>query len=47
MSKSIFKQLEIGQVKPIVVNLQLVDKSLVHPEGRIDDVLFIGLQIIT
>lgn len=29
----------IGQAKPSVVNLKLVDRSLVHLEKRIDDVL--------
>jgi len=36
---SIFNQLGIGQAIPTVVNLQLVDRSLVHPERRINDIL--------
>jgi len=39
MPKSIFNQLRIGQSKHTALNFQLVDRSLVHPEGRIDDVL--------
>jgi len=39
MPKSILNQLGIGQAKLTAVNFQLVNRSLVHPEGRIDGVL--------
>ena len=39
MLKSIFKMLGIGEVRPTTVTLQLVDRSLAYPEGKIEDVL--------
>ncbi|KAA3460920.1 gag-asp_proteas domain-containing protein [Gossypium australe] len=39
MLKSIFKQLGIGEVRPTTVTLQLADRSLAHPDGKIEDVL--------
>ncbi|KAA3457168.1 bromodomain-containing protein [Gossypium australe] len=39
MPKSILKMLGIGEVKPTTVTLQLVDRSLAYPEGKIEDVL--------
>ncbi|XP_017613742.1 uncharacterized protein LOC108458856 [Gossypium arboreum] len=38
MAKSIFKLLGIGEVKPITVTLQLADRSLPYPKGKIEDV---------
>ncbi|XP_019238790.1 PREDICTED: uncharacterized protein LOC109218850 [Nicotiana attenuata] len=39
MSLSIFRQLGLGEPRPTTVNLQLVDRSLAHPGGVIQDVL--------
>ncbi|XP_024018779.1 uncharacterized protein LOC112090822 [Morus notabilis] len=39
MSMSVFKQLGIGEARPTTVTLQLADRSFVHPEGKIEDVL--------
>ena len=39
MSLSIFKQLGLGEARPTTVTLQLVDRSLKHPQGVIEDVL--------
>ncbi|XP_062080310.1 uncharacterized protein LOC133785064 [Humulus lupulus] len=39
MPMSIFKQLGIGEVRPTTVTLQLADRSLAHPDGKIEDVL--------
>ncbi|XP_062075362.1 uncharacterized protein LOC133779414 [Humulus lupulus] len=39
MPMSVFKQLAIGEVRPTTVTLQLPDRSLSHPNGRIEDVL--------
>ncbi|XP_038888552.1 uncharacterized protein LOC120078360 [Benincasa hispida] len=39
MPLSIFKRLNVGQLTPITVTLQLADRSLVHPEGKLKDVL--------
>ncbi|XP_038887801.1 uncharacterized protein LOC120077811 [Benincasa hispida] len=36
---SIFKQLNVGQLKPTTVTLQLADRSMVHPEEKLKDVL--------
>ncbi|XP_038904316.1 uncharacterized protein LOC120090670 [Benincasa hispida] len=35
MPLSIFKQLRIGKLAPTMVTLQLADRSLVPPEGKI------------
>ncbi|XP_062085704.1 uncharacterized protein LOC133791804 [Humulus lupulus] len=39
MPMSIFKQLGIGEVRPTTVTLQLADRSLAHPNGKIEYVL--------
>lgn len=39
MPLSIFKKLGIGEVMPTTVTLQLADRSIIHSEGKIDDVL--------
>ncbi|XP_038882379.1 uncharacterized protein LOC120073647 [Benincasa hispida] len=39
MPLSIFKRLNVGQLTPTTMTLQLVDRSLVHPEGKLKDVL--------
>ncbi|XP_038885957.1 uncharacterized protein LOC120076260 [Benincasa hispida] len=36
---SIFKHLNVGQLTPTTVTFQLADRSLVHPEGKLKDVL--------
>ena len=36
---SIFRRLGLGEARPTTVTLQLVDRSLKHPRGVIDDVL--------
>ncbi|CAI9777219.1 unnamed protein product [Fraxinus pennsylvanica] len=35
----IFRKLDLGEVKVTAVTLQLVDRSLTHPRGIIEDVL--------
>ncbi|XP_060974163.1 uncharacterized protein LOC133039315 [Cannabis sativa] len=39
MPISIFKKLGIGEARPTTVTLQLADRSMAHPEGKIEDVL--------
>ncbi|KAL4281666.1 hypothetical protein GQ457_03G018900 [Hibiscus cannabinus] len=39
MSKSVLKNLGIGEAKPTTVMLQLADHSFVQPEGKIEDIL--------
>ncbi|KAL5550236.1 hypothetical protein UlMin_000412 [Ulmus minor] len=39
MPMSIFKTLGIGKARPTTVSLQLADRSIAHPEGKIEDVL--------
>nr|XP_016495320.1 PREDICTED: uncharacterized protein LOC107814421 [Nicotiana tabacum] len=39
MSSSLFKQLGLGVLRPTTITLQLADRSLVIPEGIIEDVL--------
>ncbi|KAK4256394.1 hypothetical protein QN277_009266 [Acacia crassicarpa] len=39
MPLSIFKQLAVGEARPTIVTLQLADRSIVLPEGKIEDVL--------
>ncbi|KAK9005275.1 hypothetical protein V6N11_042718 [Hibiscus sabdariffa] len=39
MPKSVFQRLGIGKAKPTTVMLQLADRSYVHPEGKIEDIL--------
>ncbi|GMI63455.1 hypothetical protein HRI_000014800 [Hibiscus trionum] len=39
MPKSIFQKLGIGKARPTTVGLQLADRSYVHLEGKIEDIL--------
>ena len=39
MPMSIFKKLRIGEARPTTVSLQLADRSIAQPEGKIEDVL--------
>ncbi|XP_038896265.1 uncharacterized protein LOC120084542 [Benincasa hispida] len=39
MLLSIFKKLNIGNAKPTTITLQLPDRSITNPEGKIEDVL--------
>ncbi|XP_062094084.1 uncharacterized protein LOC133800135 [Humulus lupulus] len=39
MPMSIVKKLGNGEARPTTVNFQLVDRSMAHPEGKIEDVL--------
>ncbi|XP_024030291.1 uncharacterized protein LOC112094197 [Morus notabilis] len=39
MPMSIFKKLGIGEARPTTVSLQLADRSIATPEGKIEDVL--------
>ncbi|KAM6589718.1 hypothetical protein CsatA_012323 [Cannabis sativa] len=39
MPMSIFRKLGIGEARPTTVTLQLADRSMAHPEGKIEDVL--------
>ncbi|GMI63451.1 hypothetical protein HRI_000014400 [Hibiscus trionum] len=39
MPKSVFQKLGIGKARPTTVVLQLADRSYVHPEGKIEDIL--------
>ncbi|KAL4354983.1 hypothetical protein GQ457_06G017700 [Hibiscus cannabinus] len=39
MPKSVFQRLGIGKARPATVMLQLADRSYVHPEGKIEDIL--------
>ncbi|XP_062093559.1 uncharacterized protein LOC133799572 [Humulus lupulus] len=39
MPMSIFKKLGIGEARTTTCTLQLADRSMVHPEGKIEDVL--------
>ncbi|XP_062104242.1 uncharacterized protein LOC133815414 [Humulus lupulus] len=39
MPMSIFKRLGIGEARSTTVTLQLADRSMAHPKGRIEDVL--------
>ncbi|XP_062103191.1 uncharacterized protein LOC133814215 [Humulus lupulus] len=39
MSMSIFKKLGIEEARPTPATLQLADRSMVHPKGKIKDVL--------
>ena len=40
MPMSIFKKLGIGEARPTTISLQLADRSIAHPEGKIEDVSF-------
>ncbi|XP_016690775.1 uncharacterized protein [Gossypium hirsutum] len=39
MPMSVFRKLGIGKARPTTVTLQLADRSYVHSEGKIEDVL--------
>ncbi|XP_075480649.1 uncharacterized protein LOC142521315 [Primulina tabacum] len=39
MSFSIYRELELGEVKPTTITLQLADRSLTYPRGIVEDVL--------
>ncbi|KAL5538589.1 hypothetical protein UlMin_045511 [Ulmus minor] len=39
MPLSIFRKLGLGEVKPTLISLQLVDRSITYPRGVIEDVL--------
>ncbi|KAI3716246.1 hypothetical protein L6452_23455 [Arctium lappa] len=39
MPLSVFKKLGIGEVRPTTVTLQLADRSLAYPKGKIEDIL--------
>ncbi|XP_075500169.1 uncharacterized protein LOC142538756 [Primulina tabacum] len=39
MSFSIYRELELGEVKPTTITLQLADRSLTYPRGILEDVL--------
>ena len=39
MPMSVFRKLGIGEARPTTVTLQLADRSITHPEGKIEDVL--------
>ncbi|XP_075473918.1 uncharacterized protein LOC142504967 [Primulina tabacum] len=39
MSFSFYMELEIGEVKPTTITLQLADRSLTYPRGIVEDVL--------
>ncbi|XP_012472341.1 uncharacterized protein LOC105789517 [Gossypium raimondii] len=39
MPESIFKLLGIGEVRPTTVTLQLADRLLAYPKGKIEDIL--------
>ncbi|XP_062112808.1 uncharacterized protein LOC133823966 [Humulus lupulus] len=39
MTMFVFKRLGIGGVRPTTVTLQLADRSISHPDGKIEDVL--------
>ncbi|XP_038904270.1 uncharacterized protein LOC120090623 [Benincasa hispida] len=39
MPLSIFKKLNIGNARPTTITLQLADRSITHPEGKIEDAL--------
>ncbi|KAI3701436.1 hypothetical protein L6452_26514 [Arctium lappa] len=40
MPLSIFNNLGIGEARPTTVTLQLADKTIAYPKGKIEDVLF-------
>ena len=39
MSLSIFKRLKLGEAKPMIISLQLDDRSYQHPHGVIENVI--------
>ncbi|KAL4378104.1 hypothetical protein GQ457_02G030500 [Hibiscus cannabinus] len=45
MPKLVFQRLGIGKARPTTVMLQLADRSYVHPEGKIEDILQVTINI--
>src|SRR3954464_15919533 len=43
---SLFKKLNISEVKPTKITLQLTDRSIIHPRGIVEDVLIKGDKFI-
>ena len=39
MPLSIYKRLELGEVKPTTITLQMADRTIKHPRGVVEDVL--------
>ena len=39
MPLSIFRKLDLGEITPTTISLQLADRSLTYPKGTIEDVL--------
>ena len=39
MPLSIYKKLGIGEARPTTVTLQLADRSITYPEGKIENIL--------
>ncbi|XP_038889406.1 uncharacterized protein LOC120079322 [Benincasa hispida] len=39
MPLSNFKKLNIGNARPTIITLQLADRSIMHPKGKIEDIL--------
>ncbi|XP_061355399.1 uncharacterized protein LOC133299920 [Gastrolobium bilobum] len=39
MPMKVFRKLKVGEPNPTIVNLQLADRSIVYPEGKIENVL--------
>ena len=35
----VYRKLGIGETKPTTVTLQLADRSIAYPEGKIEDVM--------
>src|SRR3954466_6011710 len=46
MPYSLFQKLEIGEVRPTMISLQLAERSIVYPRGIIEDVLMKGEHFI-
>ncbi|XP_062114716.1 uncharacterized protein LOC133825837 [Humulus lupulus] len=46
MSMSVFRRLGLGKARPTTVTLQLIDRSLTHPRGIIEDILVKVLESI-
>ncbi|KAL4308842.1 hypothetical protein GQ457_01G018300 [Hibiscus cannabinus] len=45
MPKSVFERLGIGKARPTTVMLQLADRSYIQPEGKIEDILHVTLDV--
>ena len=47
MPLSVFKKLRLGESKPTTISLQLVDRTIKHPRGLLEDMLIkVGKLII-